>query len=508
MTIKRRGVLRIVLVLYYTKDMKTAPPGQLDPRLQLGQKVSFWDRLRSIKNDKKQFRIVVLFLLITSLLGIGIVITILEQLDSKEPKKAKETFEVTKIEKQPGEMVWLLYWDKNDNQVFDYSEQVVKDVSVAIKRPGDEDVWRVQPADVNGVVRMTDLPVGEYEMRLDINDQVEVGEVSFFPNEYKFQEQFLPSAWQSISLGEEGYEARLGLKKYQVEKVVVVEDSLGLRLVDLVTQRDFGWLRSFKGLSLQGDRLFYLGKNQLMEFDFELKSSKVVVDRLYNVEGKEYLLSQDLGLVVYKEGEEFRYRAEECGEGQVIIDGQRLIVIEMMLDIWSDQELVLAGRVGSKGEPGVFKVKCNGKKMAAEKLMDKTVTSLGYLDEQTLFYSDSSGSYFYDLISQKRVKYSALGSGVEAEISEDRKYIYGRVNGKLMVVDYPAVEASGVEKHYLLDVPTGLELDPVFVGDEMIYLNKNQVVRINLKGNGVWAETGRTELKGFQALGILGEIRF
>lgn len=493
-------------VLYYTKDMKTAPPGQLDPRLQLGQKVTLWDRLKSIKNDKKQFRILVLFVLITSLLGIGIVITILEQFSGKEVNKSKEIFEVTEIEKQPGEMVWLLYWDVNGNGVFDYSEQVVKDVSVAIKRPGDEEIWRIQPADVNGVVKMTDLPVGEYEMRLDINDEVEAGTVSFFPNAYKYQEQFLPSRWRSISLSEEGYEARLGLQKYQTNKVVVIEDSLGLRFVDLVTQRDFGWLRGLEGLTLQGGRLFYLGKNQLMEFDFELKSSKTVVDRLYGVKGKEYSMSDDLGLVVFKEGEEFRYRSDECGEGQVIVDGQRLMVEGMMVDILSSNQLILAGRVGKKGDLGVYQVSCGGKKLIAERILETEISSLGYLDEQTLFYSDQGGSYFYDLISQKGVKYSALGSNVKAKISEDRKYIYGMVGGKLVVVDYPAVEASGVEKHYVIDFPEGSELIGSSEPSEMLYIDKNQVVRISLKGSGIWEEVSRTELKGFQALGILGEI--
>jgi hypothetical protein len=281
---------------------------------------------------------------------------------------------------------------------------------------------------------------------------------------------------------------------------------LGLRFVDLDSQRDFGWLRGFEGLSLQDGRLFYLGKNQLMEFDFGLKSSKVVVDRVYGIKGKEYLVSNDLKLVVFKEGDEFRYRSNECGEGQVITEGQRLMVEGMMMDIWSDQQLILVGRVGSKGELGVFQVKCNGKKLVAEKVMDKGVVSLGYLDEQTLFYSDDSGSYFYDLISEKSVKYSALGINVEAKISEDRKYVYGMVGGKLVVVDYPAVEASGVEKHYVIDKVSS-DQGMVLVGDEMLYLDNNQVVRIGLKGSGVWEEVSRTELKGFQVLRILGEIR-
>jgi len=71
-------------------------------------------------------------------------------------------------------------------------------------------------------------------------------------------------------------------------------------------------------------------------------------------------------------------------------------------------------------------------------------------------------------------------------------------------VDYPAVVASGVEKHYVLDVTSD---EVVFVGDEVIYLDGNMVVRVALKGSGVWEELSRIELKGFKALEILGEIR-
>jgi len=188
----------------------------------------------------------------------------------------------------------------------------------------------------------------------------------------------------------------------------------------------------------------------------------------------------------------------------VIEEGKRLMVDEMKVDIADDLSIVVASKLGKSGEWGVYQASCNGKKLQAEKLLDGRVSSVGYLDAQTLFYSNSIGSYFYDLISQRSTKYAALGSGVEAKISSDDKYIYGVVNGKLMVVDYPAVVASGVEKHYVLDVTSD---EVVFVGDEVIYLDGNMVVRVALKGSGVWEELSRIELKGFKALEILGEIR-
>ena len=482
---------------------------------QLGQKVKFLEQLKVVKADPKRFRVLIAMVIILLLFGVGIVITILEQVQKNKPVQQKEVFERVEVTKQPGEMVWLFYVDEDKDQVFDHAEMVVKDVSVAIKRPGDEGVWRTQPADVNGIVKMTDLPVGDYEVRYLNYEEPEAGVSSYFYSQYQYKGQFLPSEWQVISLGEEGYEAKVGLSQYRPERVVVVRDSLGLRLVDLVTQTDFAWFRGLEGLALQAGKITYLGKNQLMEFDLKLKTSKVLVDRLYQMEDKDYLLSEDFSLLVYKEGDEFRYRSTGCGEGHVIVDGQRLMVLEMKLDVWENQNVLLVGKVGKNGEWGVYQTRCDGKKFAAEKLMDGQVSSLGYLDEQTLFYSDSSGSYFYDLISQVKTRYAALGSGVEAKINEVRNFIYGRMGDRLMIVDYPAVVASGVEKHYVIPIPEGSE--PSFATlqtaggsepsqDELVYLDKQAVVRVVLKGSGVFEEVSRTELKGFKALEILGEI--
>lgn len=493
--------------------MAIAPQIPIEQAPQLGQRVKFLEQLKVIKADPKRFRILLVMIAILLLFGVGIVITVLEQVEKNRPVKTGDVFEQVEIAKQPGEMVWLFYEDENKNGVFDHAEAAVKDVTVSIKRSGDEEVWRTQPVDINGVVKMTDLPVGEYEIRFLNYEEPEAGASSYFYTQYQYMDQFLPSEWQAISLGEEGYEVKVGLNQYAPEKLVVVQDSLGLRLVDLATQTDFAWFRDppsgeagLQGLSLQAGKLVYLEKNQLLEFDLNLRTSKVVMDRMYQMEDKKYLLTEDLKLLVYKDGEEFRYRSSECGEGYIIHEGQRLMVDGMKMDIWQSQNVVLSGKIGKQGEWKVYQTRCDGKKFTAEKLFDGQVSSVGYLDAQTLFYSDATGSYFYDLISQKSTKYSALGSNVKARINKERFLVYARVEGKLMVVDYSAVMASGVEKHYVIPMPEGSE--PVFVSaDNFIYLDNNQVVRIKLKGSGVWEEVERVELKGFQALGILGEIR-
>lgn len=122
---------------------------------------------------------------------------------------------------------------------------------------------------------------------------------------------------------------------------------------------------------------------------------------------------------------------------------------------------------------------------------------------QGLFYSDDSGSYFYDRQTKKRIKYTALGSNAKAVVSEDEKYIGARLNANIMVVDYPAVMASGVEKHYVLPFSGQF----AFSGDDVLINQSQEIVRVELKGDGVWEIKDRIELKDIQADEILGEIR-
>lgn len=124
-------------------------------------------------------------------------------------------------------------------------------------------------------------------------------------------------------------------------------------------------------------------------------------------------------------------------------------------------------------------------------------------EELPWFYSNSEGSYFYDQQTGKTIKYTALGSGVKAIVSEDGRYIGAKLNGSIMVVDYPAVMASGVEKHYLLPFSGQI----VFSKDEVLINQGKEIVRIALKGNGVWEIKDRIELKDIQADEVLGEIR-
>ena len=137
---------------------------------------------------------------------------------------------------------------------------------------------------------------------------------------------------------------------------------------------------------------------------------------------------------------------------------------------------------------------------------------LEFLDKETWFYSNDEGSYFFNFVNGQSTKYTALGNRVMAKISEDKKYIGASVNGSTIVVDYPAVKQSGVEKHYVLPFTGSL----IFSKDEVLITQSKicqedgdcgEIIRISLKGNGVWEIKDRIELKDIQVDELLGEVR-
>jgi len=170
------------------------------------------------------------------------------------------------------------------------------------------------------------------------------------------------------------------------------------------------------------------------------------------------------------------------------------------VDFFDEKNFVFAGRVG-KEKWDVFKAKCGEKnKFEAEKLEIGDIQALKVLNDKTLFYVTSSGSYFYDLEEKQAVRYTALGVADKVIVSSDKKYIAGMNGKKYIVVDYPAVKTSGVEKHYELEVN-----NLVFNGDEVLVRKGKTVERIKLMGDGVTEEGQVIEL--IDVVGeVLGEI--
>jgi len=208
---------------------------------------------------------------------------------------------------------------------------------------------------------------------------------------------------------------------------------------------------------------------------------------------------QPVAILAIKEGKQLKFydpaRAKILGQSQFEDEAERQFYLKGgQIYYWQDKKLKR------------FSFKDRLVTAVVEEPVDKDKEELPW------FYSNDSGSYFYDWQTDKTTKYTALGSGVKAVVSEDGKYIGAKLNNSIMVVDYPAVMASGVEKHYLLPFSGQI----VFSRDEVL-INQSkpcqpdgdcgEIIRIALKGNGVWEIKDRIELKDIQADEVLGEIR-
>jgi len=370
-------------------------------------------------------------------------------------------------------------------------------------------------------VIMDDLAEGEYEVSFDnyAKDEAAEGEFSFpglyqvMQGESKFKE-FLPSSWHRIDLDLDGYYQKIGVIDYEPESLLVFEDDKKVSLYDPKRVRVVGWSNiDLINPMLRNDRLFFLTSEDLQELSIGEKTVKPVMNWLYDLD--DYLLSPGGEVIVYRENDEFRYKSLSCGEGSVLIDGYRLELKDGLVDFLTKDKLIVAGKLFEE-ENKVFQVVCSDSDFVARKILDSDVSGLVYLSDKAIFYSDVFGSYFYDLAKHSKVKYTALGSSVEVIASENKKYIGAIVGGKLMVVDYPAVVYSGVEKHYIIDTVNTLE-GVSFSGDQVLVNQAKacevdgdcgEIVRIGLKGSGVWKVEERVQLKDVKVDKVLGEIEF
>ncbi len=414
----------------------------------------------------------------------------------------------------PNQIGWVFFEDSNANGEFDNNEPVFKSVSVAVRRPGEMAAFITVPAEVNGLVKIDGLETGRsYEtqyLNYELEQPYEIGEWALkryyqIIEAGKSRYSFLPTEWQTIELTSTGFKAKVGLREYQPESVLVIKEGKGVKFYEPVRAKILGQSQfedeTERQFYLKDNQVYYLVDKQLKQFSFKDKLSAVKIDRLYGVKPTEYWLSADGEVLVYAD-EEGRWQYESgkygCeGGGAEVETGGKLV------DIAKDGRAVIGDNL----------ITCLGKdKLTVRKLNLSGLTSVNFLNDQTLFYSNDSGSYFYDWQTDKSTKYTALGNGAKAVVSEDGKYIGAKLNGSIIVVDYPAVMASGVEKHYLLPFSGQI----VFSRDEVL-INQSkscqpdgdcgEIIRVELKGNGVWEIKDRIELKDIQADELLGEIR-
>ena len=86
--------------------------------------------------------------------------------------------------------------------------------------------------------------------------------------------------------------------------------------------------------------------DKLKEFELKNKVSKEVMKYLYGVSETKFELSPEGKTVVYKEGEELRYKTDgHCGEGAILDEGRRLRLKEageeLEVDFWDETRMVV-----------------------------------------------------------------------------------------------------------------------------------------------------------------------
>jgi len=479
------------------------------------------------------------------LLGIGV--SIAEKLMPEKSGEIEQEvgFIPIEIEKKPGQMVWFFYEDKNVNAKFDYEEEVFVDVSVSIRKPGEVQVLRTVPGGTNGIVRIEDLGEGEYEVRFNnyeqevktINEEISFTKLYQLIEAGETRHEFLPTEWVKVVLDDQGYVAKMGVREYNPERLIGVMTGEFLKFYDpsrarVLGESNLGEAR--RKYLIREDKVHYidLEDRAVKEFDLESRVGVSIIEPVYSVDLEEYSLSPNNKMVVYKQNEEIHYLSseEDCKEGSILFEGERLDIRSenknLKVDFWDDNKFMFMGK-GRLTPWRLYVARCGEeKKMTAEKLdLDVIPSSFGWLTDSAIFYSDNNGSYFYNLEDKTKVKYTALGSGVKAVISKDRKHIVAKVGDEYILVDYPAVMSSGVEKHYVI---TAKELAGEGIAKEFgemgkIYGNEilinqsrlcqadgdcGEMVRFTLKGDGVFEVSERIELKDIQVDEIVGEVRF
>gem|GEM_PF-2990987 len=490
--------------------------------------------------EKKKSTKLVLGLVFGGLILIGVVVSILESMGvswQKKPQTAPpETIDLTPgldlEEIFPGEMRFIFYEDANANNQFDYQEKVFRNISVAVRRPGEVQPFIAVPANESGLVKITALPEGTYEVQYlnrELEQPLSAGDFMFKPyyeiiESGKSRFSFMPSEWLRIQLTAGGYKAKVGFREFRPKRVLAILDEQQLKFYDPERNRVIGYSQLKSGAAtrffLRQGLIYYLDNQTLKQFNLKDRVSITKQNQFYSAGADSLVLSPEGQAAVSRENEEWRWQslAEAQCEGGIIDENYNRLrlakgVQELRVDWLDENNLVVEAINFNDSKPKAVAVKCLGKNKYQTRAFDLgQVESLFYLNNETLFYSNRSGGFFYNMATGQPIKYSALDQAEKFKVSPDKKYISAEISEGLIVVDYPAVAQSGVEKHYLLPFKGQLS----FNGDEVL-INQakdcqpdgdcGEVLRVSLQGNGVWELKERIELKDIKAVEVLGEIR-
>lgn len=492
--------------------MQDSLPDIPQPVLEKEEKPSFFQRFKNAGNDDK--RLVRIFLLIVFglLLLLGIAASILEQVAPRGGNNPDQPDQFSsglwQIEPRPNQAVFGFFEDANLNRVFDYREKPFDKVTVAIRRQGETEPFRRVAASTDGLVKIDDLDSGEYEMSLDNSVQPEAADWMFF-EEFQRNGEFFPTVWQKVTLTDTGYKELIGINAYRPPLLLVLQTDTGLSWYDPDRARVYAQTSFNAEFVSRGRDIYYLGEGRLKKMSWEYRAVSEELNWLDEAISGSWFLSPQSQTVAYIQAQEFKFRSQEpdCSEGDLLVDGVRPQV--KSAGFLGETAWLVIGRLNQSEPWQVFKVDCQ----KAETLV--TVAEpleIGVLVGGDWFYSTNDAAYFVSS-EAKTVKYMALGGGNGVSVSQDGRYLLKKASsGNWLAVDYPAVKAEGVEKHYLL---TGIAGEPTIIGDALYFVRAKaceadgdcgEVVKITLEGSGNWSVAQRWDLKNVAAAKILGVV--
>lgn len=452
-------------------------------------------------------RLVKLILLIgfALLVVLGIAASILEQVAPRGGKTTKQaelfSANLWQIKAQPNQIILGFFEDKNNNGQFDYQEKPFAKVSAAIRRAGESEPFRRVSAERDGLVKIDDLSLGDYEISLDNYSEGQTGDWLFF-EEYQQGAEFLPTAWRRVTLAETGYQELIGLIAYRPKRLLVLLTDAGLSWYDPERAREFGKSTFTADFFLINKNVFYLETGKLKKLDWSYRSWSEEMIWLEEAENSQWWLSPEGKTVAYLNNGQlyWRSREEDCREGGLLFEGERPKV--ELTAFFSETSWLAAGEK-------LFKVSCQ--QVESIETVGQA-ESLGVLTGGSWFYSTGEATYLVDNSGQT-VKYTALGGGKNITVSADGRYLLKKLAaGSWLAVDYPAVKASGVEKHYLL---TGISGEPTIIGDAVYFVRAKpceadgdcgEAVKIKLEGSGTWSVDATWDLKNVAATKVLGVV--
>ncbi len=479
------------------------------------QKPSFFSRFKNIGKDDKNLVKVFLIAGFVFLIGLGILASILEKVAPRGGKKqsAADQFSsgLWQIKPQPNQILLGFYTDTNKNDVYDYSESVFNEVSVSIRKAGETEPFRRVPAGLDGSVKIDDLAQGDYEIRLDNYSRPDAQtSVWLWSDDYQRGDEFLPTKWRAISLKSEGYKELIGITPYRPRLVLVLATPDGASWYDPERAREIGKNNQILDNPVtRGNDLFFMSDGKLKRLDWQNRTESEQM--VWLDEAKDWTLSPESKTVAYlTEGKELAWRStdEACPEGNLLFEGMRLKVKTYSF-IGETSWLVVSE--GDEEKPaGLYRVDCR----QIEPLTTVgTPVNAGFLAGGDWFYSTADATYLVDNSSDKAVKYTALGGGEEIKVSQDRRYLIKKIsNNNWIIVDYPAVKTSGVEKHYLIN---GYNSEPALIDDDAYFVKAKaceadgdcgEIVRVKLEGNGAWSVGDTWDLKNVAAGKVLVKV--